>query len=140
MQLTAATVAAAAGGALIAGNPALEIDGFSIDSRTLNRGDLFLAIRGERFDGHRFVAAAFDRGAVGVIVDDVSAVAGMRPGAVAIVVKDTVRGFKRWRNAFDVSRGRRLPRLLEARGRRPRKRQRPHFSRASMRCFATGAI
>jgi UDP-N-acetylmuramoyl-tripeptide--D-alanyl-D-alanine ligase len=94
MQLTAATVAAAAGGALIAGNPALEIDGFSIDSRTLNRGDLFLAIRGERFDGHRFVAAAFDRGAVGVIVDDVSAVAGMRPGAVAIVVKDTVAGLQ----------------------------------------------
>ena len=90
MQLTAATVAAAAGGELIAGDPARTIDGFSIDSRTLATGDLFLAIRGERFDGHRFVDAAFDRGAVGVIVDDAAAVAGMPEGAIAIVVRETL--------------------------------------------------
>ena len=42
--------------------------GYSIDSRTLSPGDLFIAIRGERFDGHDFVPAALEKGAVAAIV------------------------------------------------------------------------
>jgi UDP-N-acetylmuramoyl-tripeptide--D-alanyl-D-alanine ligase len=42
--------------------------GYSIDSRTLSPGDLFIAIAGERFDGHEYVAAALAKGAVGAIV------------------------------------------------------------------------
>jgi UDP-N-acetylmuramoyl-tripeptide--D-alanyl-D-alanine ligase len=42
--------------------------GYSIDSRTLNPGDLFIAIAGERFDGHEYVQAALEKGAVGAIV------------------------------------------------------------------------
>lgn len=42
--------------------------GYSIDSRTLRPGDLFFAIRGERFDGHDFIAAAFERGACAAVV------------------------------------------------------------------------
>jgi UDP-N-acetylmuramoyl-tripeptide--D-alanyl-D-alanine ligase len=42
--------------------------GYSIDSRTLNAGDLFIAIAGERFDGHDYVQAALEKGAVGAIV------------------------------------------------------------------------
>ncbi|HEX4602375.1 MAG TPA: UDP-N-acetylmuramoyl-tripeptide--D-alanyl-D-alanine ligase [Candidatus Angelobacter sp.] len=43
--------------------------GYSIDSRTLTPGDLFIAIAGERFDGHEYVNAALEKGAVGAIVD-----------------------------------------------------------------------
>ena len=43
--------------------------GYSIDSRTLNPGDLFIAISGERFDGHEYVQAALEKGAVGAIVE-----------------------------------------------------------------------
>ena len=39
--------------------------GYSIDSRTLQPGDLFFAVRGERLDGHDFVEAALAKGAVG---------------------------------------------------------------------------
>jgi len=42
--------------------------GYSIDSRTLAPGDLFIAIAGERFDGHEYVQAALEKGAVGAIV------------------------------------------------------------------------
>jgi len=42
--------------------------GYSIDSRTLSPGDLFIAIRGERFDGHDFVPAALDAGAIAALV------------------------------------------------------------------------
>ena len=42
--------------------------GYSIDSRTLNPGDLFFAVRGERFDGHDFVVSALERGASAAVV------------------------------------------------------------------------
>jgi UDP-N-acetylmuramoyl-tripeptide--D-alanyl-D-alanine ligase len=42
--------------------------GYSIDSRTLRPGDLFFAIKGEQFDGHDFVAAALQAGAVAAVV------------------------------------------------------------------------
>ncbi|HEY2392336.1 MAG TPA: UDP-N-acetylmuramoyl-tripeptide--D-alanyl-D-alanine ligase [Candidatus Angelobacter sp.] len=42
--------------------------GYSIDSRTLNPGDLFIAITGERFDGHEYVEAVMAKGAVGAVV------------------------------------------------------------------------
>lgn len=44
-------------------------NGISIDSRTLKNGELFVAIKGEKFDGHDFVKSAFDCGAIAVIVD-----------------------------------------------------------------------
>jgi UDP-N-acetylmuramoyl-tripeptide--D-alanyl-D-alanine ligase len=42
--------------------------GYSIDTRTLVPGDLFFAIRGERFDAHDFVASALERGARAAVV------------------------------------------------------------------------
>jgi UDP-N-acetylmuramoyl-tripeptide--D-alanyl-D-alanine ligase len=42
--------------------------GYSIDSRTVGRGELFFAVKGERFDGHDFVSAALENGAVAAVV------------------------------------------------------------------------
>jgi len=42
--------------------------GYSIDSRTIAPGELFFAVKGERLDGHDFVDAAMDRGAVAAVV------------------------------------------------------------------------
>ncbi|MGZ4830564.1 MAG: UDP-N-acetylmuramoyl-tripeptide--D-alanyl-D-alanine ligase [Candidatus Angelobacter sp.] len=50
--------------------------GYSIDSRTLNPGDLFIAIAGQHFDGHDYVQAALEKGAVGAIVEAGKQVAG----------------------------------------------------------------
>jgi UDP-N-acetylmuramoyl-tripeptide--D-alanyl-D-alanine ligase len=52
-----------------AGADAVTASGYSIDSRTIQPGDLFFAIRGERFDGHDFVATAFERGACAAVVE-----------------------------------------------------------------------
>lgn len=49
--------------------PGLKFRGISTDSRTVQAGELFLALRGESFDGHRFIEVAFARGAVAVLVD-----------------------------------------------------------------------
>lgn len=45
-----------------------EIQGFSIDSRKLEAGDLFFALKGDRVDGHQFVKAALQKGAAGAII------------------------------------------------------------------------
>ncbi|HEU5350656.1 MAG TPA: UDP-N-acetylmuramoyl-tripeptide--D-alanyl-D-alanine ligase [Terracidiphilus sp.] len=47
---------------------ARKAQGYSIDSRTLQPGELFFAVRGERFDGHDFIADAVGRGAVAAVV------------------------------------------------------------------------
>ena len=44
------------------------VTGVSIDSRTIREGDLFVALAGDRFDGHAFVAAAFAAGASAAVV------------------------------------------------------------------------
>jgi UDP-N-acetylmuramoyl-tripeptide--D-alanyl-D-alanine ligase len=48
--------------------PSAIASGYSIDSRTLQPGDLFFAVRGEQLDGHDFVEAALAKGAVGAVV------------------------------------------------------------------------
>ncbi|MEO0392917.1 MAG: UDP-N-acetylmuramoylalanyl-D-glutamyl-2,6-diaminopimelate--D-alanyl-D-alanine ligase [Pseudomonadota bacterium] len=50
---------------------AWEATGVSIDSRTIKRGELFLALEGENFDGHDYVADAFVRGAAAAIISRV---------------------------------------------------------------------
>lgn len=68
LRLTARWVAGAMGAVLVAGDPSQEFHGVSIDTRTLAAGDLFIAIRGERFDGVEFAEAAIGKGAAGVVV------------------------------------------------------------------------
>jgi UDP-N-acetylmuramoyl-tripeptide--D-alanyl-D-alanine ligase len=48
--------------------PELPAAGYSIDTRTLEPGDLFFAIRGERYDAHDFVVTAFERGARAAVI------------------------------------------------------------------------
>ena len=67
MKSRLAEVVAAAGGRL-AGADA-EFSGVSIDTRTLERGQLFFALRGERFDGHAFLQAAAEKGAAAAVVE-----------------------------------------------------------------------
>lgn len=50
-------------------NDVLNIRSLSIDTRTLVPGDLFVALKGEKGDGHQFLAAAFEKGASGAMID-----------------------------------------------------------------------
>jgi len=45
------------------------VNGVAFDSREVGPGDLFIAIRGDRFDGADFAAAAVEAGAAGVVVE-----------------------------------------------------------------------
>ncbi|MFM5955218.1 MAG: UDP-N-acetylmuramoyl-tripeptide--D-alanyl-D-alanine ligase, partial [Novosphingobium sp.] len=62
----AAEIAQATGGVAFGD---FQVSGVEIDSRDVVPGDLFFALKGEAMDGHRFVAAAFAKGAAAVVVD-----------------------------------------------------------------------
>jgi len=57
-------------GGQCAGDPATAVSGFSIDSRSLEAGDGFIAIRGDNRDGHGFVGSALERGAACAVVEE----------------------------------------------------------------------
>lgn len=92
---TAQDVVAATGGTVrgASGNDALaDIIGISIDSRTVEPGDLFIAIAGDRFDGHDFVDAALDAGASAALVSANQADRfAVRRGGL-IIVPDSYQG------------------------------------------------
>jgi len=89
--LTADEAVRAVGGRLLSGAASTPVGRVWIDSRTLEPGDLYVAIRGERLDGHAFVVAAFERGAGGALVSE--PVKGLTPARlgdrILIAVKDT---------------------------------------------------
>jgi UDP-N-acetylmuramoyl-tripeptide--D-alanyl-D-alanine ligase len=84
-QFTLGELASASAG-MLHGNAALPVRGVTTDSRAVVRGELYVALRGERFDGHAFIAQALQAGAAAVLVSDATKV----PAGVAHVsVSDT---------------------------------------------------
>src|SRR3954463_6889043 len=63
----------------------LVVTGWSVDSRTIEPGDLYFALRGPSHDGHDYVAEALRKGAAGVVTDH--AIEGVEN---AVVVEDTL--------------------------------------------------
>ncbi len=87
------TLADAAGGNLLAGDPRALFDSFVTDSRSLKAGDYFWALTGEKHDAHDFLAAALAASPAGWICREDRLPAGPRPPAV-IAVKDTLKALQ----------------------------------------------
>ncbi len=83
---TAAEAAAATGGTASRDFAAM---GVAIDSRTLARGDLFVALHGPNHDAHDFVAGALEKGAAAAMVDRIPE--GLAAGAPLLRVGDTLK-------------------------------------------------
>src|SRR5258706_3539866 len=66
--------------------------GVSIDTRSIERGDLFVALHGDSRDGHGFVAAALEKGAAAALVSRVHD--GVASDAPLLIVGDTQRGLE----------------------------------------------
>ena len=81
-----------------------EIRGVISDSRKLKSGELFVALTGENFDGHGFVAQAIAQGAVAAIVSHEWASSGAAKGLPLLAVEDTVSAYQDlarwWRSQF----------------------------------------
>ena len=75
-------------GKLIQGQPGDKLKGISTDSRKLNPGDVFLALRGKNFDGHNFIPAVLKSGTACVIAQKITGFT-LPKGVVFIQVRDT---------------------------------------------------
>ena len=86
------------------GAPPERITGLSSDSRAVARGEAFIALRGEHFDGHDFAADALRRGAAALIGDAAGSEAWQGLDAPQLQVPDTLRALGDvaavWRNRF----------------------------------------
>lgn len=70
------------------------MDGVSTDTRTIETGNLFLALKGENFDGHAFLKKACEEGASGVILSDASFAAEVPSDVSVFFVKDTKKALE----------------------------------------------
>ena len=89
------------------------ISGISIDSRTLEPGDAFFAIRGDRFDGHNFLTAASKAGAALHVVSEQKLPALGRVQAPLLVVDDVLAALSR---LAEASRARSRARIVAVTG------------------------
>ena len=98
----------ATGGQLLVQGGEQSFSEISTDSRTLDRGDLFVALTGEQFDGHQFFEQAVSRGAAGVVVAlEEQETIGLQGFQIPVVgVPDTLRAFgdlaEFWRRRYPI--------------------------------------
>ncbi len=99
MKATLAAFAQSCNGRLVGADA--PFSGVSTDSRTVNAGELFVALSGPRFNGEDYVAAAVARGAAGAVVR-----ATQSGGTSQILVDDTLAalasGAAAWREGFSI--------------------------------------
>ena len=91
-KISSKEIVAAVKGHMVSGDPQARFSGFNSDSRTVQRGELFWALKGDRFDGHDFASRAVMQGASGMVVQKgfPASLKNVPPIAV-IAVDDTLR-------------------------------------------------
>lgn len=92
-ELSLIEIAEDAAGALIQGRPGAMASGVSTDTRSLVAGELYVALKGEHFDGHDFLAEAAKKGAAAVLVSSLP-LSSEKIDCGIIRVADTLRGLQ----------------------------------------------
>ncbi|MCF6154160.1 MAG: UDP-N-acetylmuramoyl-tripeptide--D-alanyl-D-alanine ligase [Candidatus Brocadia sp.] len=88
--LSLAEVVNAVCGHIVCADKSTKVKGISTDSRNIQKGDLFFALKGERFDGHQFITQAMNAGAIGAVISSEMKLDFGRENIPIIRVKDVV--------------------------------------------------
>ena len=75
-----------------------EFTGVTTDSRAVKPGELFVALKGDNFDGHDYCAKAVELGAAGVVVSH--EVSGLPAGVAVFMVEDTLLAYQQLAHAY----------------------------------------
>lgn len=107
-EITAKEIIASIKGELISGDSGTVLTGLSTDSRKIVPGQIFLALTGERYDGHDFVEEALGKGATAIVVEKGRTLKTAQGSNAAIIaVADTLRALgdlaNCWRCEHDVT-------------------------------------
>lgn len=90
---------------LLGDKDAAAINGISKDTRAIGPGDLYLALRGDRFDGNRFAAEAFAKGCAAVVMDSPSEARQTSSLGPVLLVQDSLKALtdlaRAWRSELD---------------------------------------
>jgi UDP-N-acetylmuramoyl-tripeptide--D-alanyl-D-alanine ligase len=97
-EITAREINQAVAGLWVKGDPETKFKGLTTDSRNVKPGELFWALKGDRYDGHNFVREAADRGVAGVVVNRdfartqaFEAMTAEGPPVTVMAVDDTIK-------------------------------------------------
>ncbi len=99
MQLTLAQALGWLSNARAEGGAGVTVARVHTDSRSLQPGDLFVALRGERFDAHAFIAQAAAQGATAVLCEPAGEAAARAAGLPALIVPDSRIALASWLRA-----------------------------------------
>ena len=98
----------ATAGTLVSGAQEVPFYGISTDSRLISKGNLFIALKGENFDGHDFVMRALTQGAAGILVHDEEKINQIPKDKTFTIIKvtDTLTALgdlaHEWRKRFSI--------------------------------------
>lgn len=107
MDLNIGEIVNSSGGKLICGDINLKITGISTDSRKIEKGNLFIPLKGENFDGENFVESAMNKGASAVLTANLNSLELYKGRNVAVIyVENTLVALHRlssyYRNKFSI--------------------------------------
>lgn len=104
-------------GLLVIGDPRMNVgEGVSTDSRTLKRGDIFFALKGEKFDGHRYLDDVLKKGASLCVLSQIPGDLVISPSRLSALVKvrDTKRSLGDLAKFYRVKYGEKIKRVAIA--------------------------
>jgi len=87
------------GGQVIKGDPTLVVNRLHTDTRTLHSGDCFVALQGDRFDGHTFVRDVKSRGAVAALISH-RVMPDLPDDLGLVAVPDTLEALQRFASTY----------------------------------------
>lgn len=106
MDIRLKDIAGAIGGHLIKGSLDHKVKGVTTDSRKVSAGQVFFALRGPNFDGHKFIDEVVFKGASAAVVQEAAQAQGLQPSANIVLVDDTLAALGRfasyYRGLFDI--------------------------------------
>ena len=76
--------------------------GIATDSREIEKGDLYIAIKGDKYDGHQFLKTVMKSGAVAAVVEDTHDDIEIQQIKVKNTLLEIAKISKMWRNQFDI--------------------------------------
>ena len=98
----------ATAGKLVSGAAETTFYGISTDSRLINKGNLFIALKGDKFDGHDFASTVLKEGAAGIMAHDEKKISQIKDDKKFVVIKvvDTLFSLgelaHEWRKRFSI--------------------------------------
>ncbi|MEM6821144.1 MAG: UDP-N-acetylmuramoyl-tripeptide--D-alanyl-D-alanine ligase [Verrucomicrobiota bacterium] len=96
-------VASYSGGQLVRGNGERNVTRVSTDTRDIRPGDLFVALKGDKFDGHDYASVAAEKGALAMIAEQSFDDSGVSEDFALILVQDTLVGLQQLAKGYRAS-------------------------------------